>query len=107
MRRGWGGRLPLCCRTGCWALCLSSSSPSSTPALPWPRILHHFCPAPAARSVLKFVLDERLERLGLVCLSPAGGQVVYANAALERALGYEPGECACPGRGKPGRAADE
>ncbi|GAB4813118.1 hypothetical protein N2152v2_000164 [Parachlorella kessleri] len=41
--------------------------------------------------VLKFERDERVEKLGVVSVTPAG-QVVYANAALETMLGYEPGK---------------
>ncbi|GAB4813121.1 hypothetical protein N2152v2_000167 [Parachlorella kessleri] len=40
--------------------------------------------------VVKFTLDEHLRSLGLISLTPAG-QVIYANAALEAMLGYEPG----------------
>lgn len=35
-------------------------------------------------------MDDRLEKLGIVSLSPAG-QVVYANASFERMLGYDSG----------------
>lgn len=48
-------------------------------------------PAPARplpRRVVKFVLDERVEKLGLVSLAPTG-QVIYANASFERMLGYD------------------
>ncbi|GAB4813125.1 hypothetical protein N2152v2_000171 [Parachlorella kessleri] len=40
--------------------------------------------------VLRFVRDERVEKLGLISLTPAG-QVVYVNASMETMLGYEPG----------------
>ncbi|GAB4813128.1 hypothetical protein N2152v2_000174 [Parachlorella kessleri] len=43
--------------------------------------------------VLRFVRDERVEKLGLVSLTPAG-QVVYVNASMETMLGYEPGSLA-------------
>ncbi|GAB4816719.1 hypothetical protein N2152v2_003765 [Parachlorella kessleri] len=41
--------------------------------------------------VLKFALDEGVEKLGLISMT-GPGQIVYVNEVLEKMLGYEPGK---------------
>ena len=45
----------------------------------------------SGQHMLKFLLDERVEHLGLVSVSHTGG-IVYCNSTFEAILGYEPGK---------------
>lgn len=61
------------------------------PALPASTTVSHsgsLCPA---CSRVRFLLDERVESLGLVSVNPAGA-IVYCNATFESMLGFEPGK---------------